>query len=100
MIAELKHRFASNLVSIVEYLSDVSAHTNLLSSDSRRPKLPSKTAATSHYQNPNIYAPEESSQKVLSELCRTITIGHCKLCCWKQLVVLVFPIQSSQWDIG
>ena len=29
MIAELHHRFASNLVSIEEYLSGVSAHTNL-----------------------------------------------------------------------
>ena len=41
MIAELKHRFASNLDSIGEYLSDVSAHT-----DSRQSKLPSKTAGT------------------------------------------------------
>ena len=29
MIAELNHRFASNLVSIEEDLSGVSAHTNL-----------------------------------------------------------------------
>ena len=31
-------------------------------SDSGRSKPPSKTAGISHYQNPNIYTPEESSQ--------------------------------------
>ena len=30
--------------------------------DSGRSKLPSKAADISHYQNPNIYTPEESSQ--------------------------------------
>jgi len=34
----------------------------IYSSDSGQSKLTSKTAGISHYQNPNIYTPEESSR--------------------------------------
>ena len=66
-------------------------------SDSERSKIPSKTAGTSVYQNPNIYTPEVSSQWALSN------DHHWSLqtpLMRKLLAFLIFLIQTSiEWKL-
>ena len=64
-----------------------------IDSDSRRSKLLSRKAGTSHYQNPNIYTSEESSQWAL--------FNNYHWLLWTPLMrellaFLIFPIQISK----